>query len=101
MDVLGESSAEVINNADYLNTVLAYHALDGVFMAEDLTPGKKLPTLVQNNRGRAVRVSVGDSTRSVVIVGRGSSATILEEDIPACGSIIHIVDTVLLPVAQN
>lgn len=34
---------------------------------------------------------------SVKVVGIGSSAEVIEEDTQACGSVVHVVDYVLLP----
>eukprot|EP01025_Chloroclados_australasicus_P032922 TRINITY_DN3344_c0_g1_i1.p1 TRINITY_DN3344_c0_g1~~TRINITY_DN3344_c0_g1_i1.p1 ORF type:complete len:789 (-),score=123.43 TRINITY_DN3344_c0_g1_i1:1094-3460(-) len=101
MESLGVSSATVIQNMSYLNAVLAYHALDEVYMSDDLVPGQSLPTLVKSKNSSALELTVGNSKTDLVMIGQGSTATVIEADIPACGSVIHIVDTVLLPVPPN
>eukprot|EP01024_Parvocaulis_polyphysoides_P039856 TRINITY_DN360_c0_g2_i4.p1 TRINITY_DN360_c0_g2~~TRINITY_DN360_c0_g2_i4.p1 ORF type:complete len:485 (-),score=107.97 TRINITY_DN360_c0_g2_i4:1839-3293(-) len=98
---LGESSEAVLSNEEYLNAVLAYHALDGAYASKDLLPGESFPTLVKSRGTSALELTVADTESDIVILGQGSSAVVLEADIPACDSIIHVVDTVLLPVSQN
>eukprot|EP01023_Acetabularia_acetabulum_P017570 TRINITY_DN1879_c1_g1_i1.p1 TRINITY_DN1879_c1_g1~~TRINITY_DN1879_c1_g1_i1.p1 ORF type:complete len:482 (+),score=147.42 TRINITY_DN1879_c1_g1_i1:117-1562(+) len=100
-DALGADSEAVLSNEEYLNAVLAYHALDGVFTSKDLLPGESFPTLVKSRQSDALELGIGESSSEVVIVGQGSSAGVLETDIPACKSVIHIIDTVLLPVSSN
>ena len=54
----------------------------------------RMPPLVGPRENVTVRMGADDS---IVIDGLGSDAKVVEADIVACASVIHIVDEVLLP----
>ena len=54
----------------------------------------RMPPLVGPRENVTVRLGADDS---IVIDGLGSDATVIDADIVACKSVIHTVDTVLLP----
>ena len=55
-----------------------------------------MPPLIGPRENVTVRIGADDS---IVIDGLGSDAKVLETDIVACASVVHIIDTVLLPDA--
>eukprot|EP01026_Neomeris_dumetosa_P064871 TRINITY_DN62042_c0_g1_i1.p2 TRINITY_DN62042_c0_g1~~TRINITY_DN62042_c0_g1_i1.p2 ORF type:complete len:192 (+),score=32.64 TRINITY_DN62042_c0_g1_i1:2-577(+) len=96
--LLGTSSLNISSNPTYLSAVLAYHAADGAFEISDLEDGQILTTFVQDRRGQPLTLEVVRNRRQIKILGAGSNATIVESNLLACDSVVHIVDTVLLPV---
>merc|ERR1712118_512036 len=77
-------------NTDTLTSVLLYHIVPAVAYSTDLTDGQVLPTL--NGADLVVDLSSG-----VMIDGIGSDASVTIADIPAANSVVHVIDTVLLP----
>jgi len=75
---------------DLLEEVLLYHIVPAVAFSSDLSNGQVLPTL----NGAELVV---DLTDGVVIDGVGSDATVIEPNVEAGNSVVHVVDTVLLP----
>ena len=72
--------------------MLKYHVVPGsAAKAATLTNNERLTTL----QGSNVTVRLTGST--VRIIGVSSSATVTAADVPACKSVVHIIDTVLLP----
>lgn len=79
-----------------LQTVLKYHIVAGkALKASDLSNNQKLTTIQGDN------VTVQLSGGSVVIVGVSSRATVVSPDVPACKSVVHVIDTVLLPQGRD
>merc|ERR1712176_1203414 len=77
-------------DTDTLTSVLLYHIVPAVAYSTDLTDGQVLPTL--NGADLVVDLSSG-----VMIDGIGSDASVTIADIPAANSVVHVIDTVLLP----
>merc|ERR1711907_258354 len=75
---------------DLLEEVLLYHIVPAVAFSSDLSNGQVLPTL----NGAELVV---DLTDGVVIDGVGSDATVIEPNVEAGNSVVHVVDAVLLP----
>merc|ERR1712054_471260 len=75
---------------DLLTDVLLYHVVPAVAFSTDLSNGQVLPTL----NGAELVV---DLTDGVVIDGIGSDATVVIPDVAAGLSVVHVIDTVLLP----
>merc|ERR1712157_700349 len=97
LDAIADPAAELTvfaptNDAfvEPLGEVLTYHVVPAVAFAEDLSDGQVLPTL----NGAELVV---DLTSGVAIDGIGSDATVLLPDLPAGLSVVHVIDTVLLP----
>ena len=113
----------LLSSKALLVRVLDYHVAPGAALKEeDLHDGQKLATLArmppligprENLEVRCFRcgsslllrrahlltrpqVRMG-ADESIIIDGLGSDAKVLETDIVACASVVHIVDTVLLP----
>lgn len=91
----------LLSNKILLVRVLDYHIAPGAALKEDdLEDGMKIatlarmPPLIGPRLNVTVRFGADDS---IIIDGLGSDAKVLETDIVACSSVIHVVDTVLLP----
>ena len=70
----------------YVDTALG-HVLESAEMVDPANPGTVAePLLVDENLG------------DVFLKGIGSEAKVVTPNIPACGSVVHAVDTVLLPL---
>ena len=89
LGALGLESLEDIP-VETLVEVLTYHVVPAVAFSTDLSDGQVLPTL----NGAELVV---DLTDGVVIDGIGSDATVVIPDVPAGLSVVHVIDTVLLP----
>lgn len=81
---------------DRLAAILNYHIVEGENDADELQRRSSITTL----DGANLEITrQGD--RVVLDPDDGNSATILETDIPASNGIIHVVDAVLMPPAQD
>merc|ERR1712054_380993 len=74
--------------------VLTYHVVPAVAFSTDLSDGQVLPTL----NGAELVVDLSDG---VVIDGIGSDATVILPDVAAGESVVHVIDTVLLPFSTE
>merc|ERR1712176_1137576 len=81
---------------DVLIDVLTYHAVPAVAYSYNLVDGMVLPTLTSSGASLTVDLSDG-----VVIDGVGSDATVIMPDVAAGSSVVHVVDTVLLPFTSE
>jgi len=92
---------ELLAHPLLLTRILDYHIVPGAaIMEEEMDDGLSLPTEarmppVVGLRQRLAVVRGADD--SITIDGWGSDAKVIETDIKACASVIHVVDTVLLP----
>jgi uncharacterized surface protein with fasciclin (FAS1) repeats len=78
--------------------VLKYHVVPGVAArAADLTNDQRLKTLQGANVTVRLVPGAGNAAATVRIIGVSSTATVTQADVPACKSIVHVIDTVLLP----
>merc|ERR1712157_658140 len=91
LETLGVSKEALVENKELLGTVLKYHVHGAPAKAADLTNGMTLTTLA----GTDLTVNLDDG---VVIEGVGSDATVIQPDVEACKSVVHVIDNVLLPV---
>ncbi len=78
-------------NRDQLTAILTYHVADGTYMAADVMDASSLTTL----EGSAIDVSVEDGTVMV------NEATVTATDIEASNGVIHVIDGVLQPPADE
>ena len=90
--LLGALGAEGLDDLPValVTEILLYHVVPAVMFSTDLTDGMVLPTL----GGGDLTV---DLTDGVVIDGVGSSAAVVVPDVVAGSSVVHVIDTVLLP----
>jgi len=54
----------------------------------------RMPPLIGPRENVTVRIGADES---IIIDGLGSDAKVIETDIVVCASVVHVVDTVLLP----
>ena len=91
LGALGAEGLEDIS-VDTLTDVLLYHVVPGVAAySTDLFDGQVIPTALE---GLGLTVDLSDG---VVIGGVGSDAAVIIPDVPACASVVHVIDAVLLP----
>ncbi|PZV10005.1 MAG: fasciclin [Leptolyngbya sp.] len=74
-------------NRDQLAQLLTYHVVDGEVRSTDLTSGE-----VDTLTGAPVTVTVGEESVTI------NEANVVTADIEASNGIIHVIDTVLLPM---
>eukprot|EP00884_Botryococcus_braunii_P019381 jgi/Botrbrau1/6126/Bobra.331_2s0021.1 len=81
-----------------LSGVLKYHVVPGVAAnSTSLTNGQVLPTLLT---GSTLTVDLGMPGK-VEIKGANSTATVVTPDVAADQSVVHVIDTVLLPASTD
>lgn len=78
------------NQAD-LTSILTYHVIDGSVMSTDLTDGMIVPTL----NGASVEINIDGDTVMV------NGAQVVTPDIEASNGVIHLIDAVLMPPADE
>ena len=89
-EALPEGTLETLllpENRDQLAQILGYHAVDGEVLSTDLASGE-----VDTLSGAAVMVMVDEETVMI------NDATVVVADIEASNGIIHVIDSVLLPM---
>jgi uncharacterized surface protein with fasciclin (FAS1) repeats len=75
-------------NKDQLTEILTYHVAEGEVPASALEDGQAIPTL----QGGELSVSLGGSGVSI------GDASVTTPDVGASNGIIHVIDTVLIPM---
>ncbi|RXT02812.1 fasciclin domain-containing protein [Ammoniphilus sp. CFH 90114] len=85
---LGVTAEELLARED-LKDILLYHVVSGKVMSTDLTDGMEAATL----KGDKVRVSLNPA--------QINDSNVTTADIEASNGVIHVIDAVLLPVAQE
>lgn len=78
-------------NKEDLQGVLTYHVVPGKVMAADLKDGQELTTV----QGEKLKVSIDGSTVKV------GDATVTQPDVEASNGVVHVIDKVLVPPANN
>ncbi len=78
-------------NRDQLTSILTYHVVDSTYMAADVMEASSLTTL----EGSELTISTSDG--SVMI----NEATVTATDIEASNGVIHVIDAVLQPPAEE
>lgn len=89
-DALPEGTLEELllpENRDQLAQLLTYHVLDGEVHSTDLTSGE-----VDTLTGAPVTVTVGEESVTI------NEANVVAADIEASNGVIHVIDSVLLPM---
>jgi uncharacterized surface protein with fasciclin (FAS1) repeats len=105
LEELGTTAEDLLANTDLLNTVLAYHVVPGVFTAENLVAAIS-STAMDDMAGTlyvgtllnetALAFSLGEA--GVVING---GVNVVAVDIAGSNGVIHVIDTVLVPVVEE
>ena len=91
-----ETDAEtLLADTELLNSVLQYHVLDGAVMAETVLTldGESVPTLLGEDQ--TITISVSDAG-----VMLNESINVITTDIEADNGVIHVIDSVLLPMTS-
>jgi len=73
--------------------ILEVHVLEAPFLAEELLNGGQFQTMSEESDLKVV--SQGDEV--FVMTKYGLPAKVVSSDLDACGSIVHVIDSVLLP----
>ena len=81
-------------NKAALTSILTYHVSPGKAMAKEVVSSKTMNTL--NGQRLAIEVN-GDK----VMIGGKTKARIIKTDVTADNGVIHVIDTVILPVDKN
>jgi len=81
-------------NKDQLTAILTYHVAPAKAMAEDVVGMDEAPTV----QGTPVQIMVEEGT--VKLMG-DNTATVTATDIQASNGVIHVIDTVLMPPADD
>lgn len=95
----GADMFELINaRPDIINSLVGASVLKGLYPSNALAPGEILPTSNTIDKVNPLTLEVVGSPEGLRIQAQGSSALIVTQNVAACGpSVIHLVDTVLLP----
>jgi uncharacterized surface protein with fasciclin (FAS1) repeats len=91
--VPAEILATVGADADILALVLTYHVVAGEVLSSDLTDGQVIETVA----GEPLTVNISGGTVTLTDLA-GQTATVTTADVAASNGVIHVIDTVLLPV---
>ncbi len=81
-------------NKDQLVAVLTYHVL-GRELTSNMLPGRTIHVKPLNTSARRLQVTKGGVGVTI------NDATVVAADIKADNGVIHVIDTVLIPVAKN
>ncbi|MBC8100936.1 MAG: fasciclin domain-containing protein [Armatimonadetes bacterium] len=94
LEALGVTAEELLANTELLNTVLAYHVVPGIYDATTVVgfDGAYLGTILP---GYAVFISV--EGESVFV----NDSTVVAADVTATNGIVHVIDAVLVPEAEE
>ena len=94
----GGEAPELVRNVTVLTALLSYHVVPGVALSSaQLTDGAAVPTAL----GAGVpplRVRLSAPSKQALLIAAGSEAAVVKPDLTACNGVVHVVDTVLLPV---
>jgi uncharacterized surface protein with fasciclin (FAS1) repeats len=74
-------------NIDQLTSILTYHVVEGLFLAEDVLASNTLTSL----QGQQLTISLDGQTPRV------NESAIVATDVLASNGVIHVIDSVLLP----
>jgi uncharacterized surface protein with fasciclin (FAS1) repeats len=92
---LPNNGASLVTNETALTALLSYHLVPGAALAAaDLKDGQQLATALKGAPPLRMRLADG----GVLIVAVGSEAAVVQPDIKTCRGVVHVVDTVLLPI---
>eukprot|EP01025_Chloroclados_australasicus_P030826 TRINITY_DN3100_c0_g1_i11.p1 TRINITY_DN3100_c0_g1~~TRINITY_DN3100_c0_g1_i11.p1 ORF type:complete len:1058 (-),score=107.48 TRINITY_DN3100_c0_g1_i11:2801-5722(-) len=83
---------------DTMQLMLAYHIVQGDWHTDALINGIKLQTITSDSDGVPFQLVVQRNGASTIIHGLSNSVQIEGPNRYACGSMIHIVNDVLIPV---
>ncbi len=88
LEALDMSAEELLSNTDLLTTILTYHVVDGMVLAEDVVTLDSATTI----QGEDISIAVVDG--GVVL---NDSVNVVTTDIVGSNGVIHVIDGVLVP----
>jgi uncharacterized surface protein with fasciclin (FAS1) repeats len=88
---LGLTAEQVLSNTELLTSILLYHVVDGAVPSSALTDGQMVTTL------NTAQVAISIEGDTVMV----NDATVVTPDVPACNGVIHVIDAVLMPPAED
>eukprot|EP00095_Tigriopus_kingsejongensis_P010200 snap_masked-scaffold7487_size3159-processed-gene-0.1 protein:Tk10200 transcript:snap_masked-scaffold7487_size3159-processed-gene-0.1-mRNA-1 annotation:"hypothetical protein" len=93
LDALGLTAEELLADTDLLTSVLTYHVIPGEVMAETVVTldGESVTTV------NGADVTIGVDGDAVTV----NDANVIAVDVDASNGVIHVIDAVLLPPAQD
>jgi transforming growth factor-beta-induced protein len=95
----GAEVPELVRNATAMTALLSYHfAPNSVLLAKQLSDGQQLQTALG---GTIPPLRVRRAGAALSLVGVGSEAAVTQPDLKTCRGVIHVIDTVLLPVRMS
>ena len=77
-----------------LTKILTYHVVPGKLEASNLSDGKKLKTV----EGEELIVKRADG-KVMIVDAKGGTATVTISNVNQSNGVIHVIDTVLMPVS--
>ncbi|MEO1288113.1 MAG: fasciclin domain-containing protein, partial [Chloroflexota bacterium] len=98
LEALGLTAAELLaeENRDLLTSVLTYHVVSGAVLSTDLEDGMEVETL----NGAILTVGVSDDGVTLTD-GTGAVYNVTVADVMASNGVVHVIDGVLLPPADE
>lgn len=98
LDELDLTAEELLSNSTLLLGILSYHLVPDVkALSTDLVNDQELVTAL----GPTVPLTVNLDGGGVELEAVGNTAEVVQPDIEVCNSAIHVIDNVLLPVANE
>ncbi|MBC8171924.1 MAG: fasciclin domain-containing protein [Anaerolineae bacterium] len=93
LEALGVTAEDLLADTDLLNTVLSYHVVPGTFTAEDFV------AYLGDTEGVAFATLLGAPlTFNGAMI---NASNLVATDVVAANGIVHIIDAVLLPPADE
>lgn len=99
LESLGLTAEELLADTETLTSILAYHVVPGYFEAADV-----LGALEMMEEGVSIATLYVPNTLSITTDGEGvfiNEAALVATDVFASNGVIHVIDGVLLPTAEE
>lgn len=94
----GITSQALLDSPD-LKSILTFHLVKGAAVKSgDLKDGQVVETKLG---GAPLTIDLSSSPGSVIVKGAESSAKVISADVPAGNSVVHVIDTVLVPSSSQ
>eukprot|EP00210_Caulerpa_lentillifera_P001088 g1049.t1 len=92
--------AAMLTDPESLRPILSYHVVSKPLPFSRLRPGTELETRLENKKNKEQNLKIVKkrlSPTGKIIRGVNGDAAIIQKNIVACNSVIHLIDNVLLP----
>ena len=89
LEALGLTAEELLADTETLTSILTYHVVEGTVTSDMLEAGE-----VTTVNGAPITISLEDGVTV-------NDATVVAADVTASNGVIHVIDTVLLPPAEE